>query len=118
MSTTTARLTNNDSASTSAVTRAVETIPATLLLTALTAITAIGFCRVYSGWEFLGPMLAVVIGTHAVSFGFRLLNVPGYIAVPATVVGLFCLVAWKYYCLLYTSPSPRDRSVSRMPSSA
>ena len=24
----------------------------------------------------------------------------------------------KYSCLLYTSPSPRDRSVSRMPSSA
>ena len=24
---------------------------------------------------------------------------------------------WKF-CLLYTSPSPRDRSVSRMPSSA
>ena len=24
----------------------------------------------------------------------------------------------KGYCLLYTSPSPRDRSVSRMPSSA
>ena len=23
-----------------------------------------------------------------------------------------------YLCLLYTSPSPRDRSVSRMPSSA
>ena len=26
--------------------------------------------------------------------------------------------AKKYACLLYTSPSPRDRSVSRMPSSA
>ena len=25
---------------------------------------------------------------------------------------------WSYNCLLYTSPSPRDRSVSRMPSSA
>ena len=26
---------------------------------------------------------------------------------------------WKFYpCLLYTSPSPRDRSLSRMPSSA
>ena len=24
----------------------------------------------------------------------------------------------KYNCLLYTSPSPRDRSISRMPSSA
>ena len=24
----------------------------------------------------------------------------------------------EYYCLLYTSPSPRDRLLSRMPSSA
>jgi len=27
-------------------------------------------------------------------------------------------VAWEYICLLYTSPSPRDLSTSRMPSSA
>ena len=27
-------------------------------------------------------------------------------------------VTWGYHCLLYTSPSPRDRSLSRMPSSA
>ena len=26
--------------------------------------------------------------------------------------------AWSYLCLLYTSPSPRDRQKSRMPSSA
>ena len=26
--------------------------------------------------------------------------------------------AWSYYCLLYTSPSPRDATLSRMPSSA
>ena len=26
--------------------------------------------------------------------------------------------AWGYDCLLYTSPSPRDRTRSRMPSSA
>ena len=26
--------------------------------------------------------------------------------------------AWIYTCLLYTSPSPRDRQKSRMPSSA
>ena len=25
---------------------------------------------------------------------------------------------WRYFCLLYTSPSPRDKTVSRMPSSA
>ena len=28
------------------------------------------------------------------------------------------LVAMTYYCLLYTSPSPRDKRQSRMPSSA
>ena len=28
------------------------------------------------------------------------------------------LPKWPYDCLLYTSPSPRDRSLSRMPSSA
>ena len=31
---------------------------------------------------------------------------------------LFDLESWVYSCLLYTSPSPRDRSLSRMPSSA
>ena len=28
------------------------------------------------------------------------------------------LAEWTYYCLLYTSPSPRDGLLSRMPSSA
>ena len=31
--------------------------------------------------------------------------------------GFFTLIPY-YYCLLYTSPSPRDLSTSRMPSSA
>ena len=38
---------------------------------------------------------------------------------PKTVVGMKDSSGdWAYTCLLYTSPSPRDRSVSRMPSSA
>ena len=28
------------------------------------------------------------------------------------------MVDWNYTCLLYTSPSPRDSNLSRMPSSA
>ena len=32
--------------------------------------------------------------------------------------GVFAIFGPVYSCLLYTSPSPRDRSVSRMPSSA
>ena len=32
--------------------------------------------------------------------------------------GLLHLLGWEHNCLLYTSPSPRDRQKSRMPSSA
>ena len=34
------------------------------------------------------------------------------------IVGLTNLGVTLYTCLLYTSPSPRDKTVSRMPSSA
>ena len=36
----------------------------------------------------------------------------------ATLIGFLGLFAGAIYCLLYTSPSPRDRTRSRMPSSA
>ena len=46
-------------------------------------------------------------------------------AVPITLGDRECILGWgrditeyKYLCLLYTSPSPRDRTRSRMPSSA
>ena len=31
---------------------------------------------------------------------------------------IFGLLTYHFFCLLYTSPSPRDRQKSRMPSSA
>ena len=34
------------------------------------------------------------------------------------MIGLFSLIAESKVCLLYTSPSPRDLSTARMPSSA
>jgi len=40
------------------------------------------------------------------------------IVLPATVLGIGLAVRFPTYCLLYTSPSPRDLSTSRMPSSA
>ena len=33
-------------------------------------------------------------------------------------LGLYLCIKWYSTCLLYTSPSPRDRTRSRMPSSA
>ena len=34
------------------------------------------------------------------------------------ILGFFAFFQWEFSCLLYTSPSPRDRTRSRMPSSA
>ena len=42
------------------------------------------------------------------------ISVPGIVS-----VGIYTfMIAWNEYCLLYTSPSPRDQRGSRMPSSA
>ena len=40
------------------------------------------------------------------------------LAILASFVTLLVLACMGYFCLLYTSPSPRDRTRSRMPSSA
>ena len=40
------------------------------------------------------------------------------VALPGVRVYVIVVVDDPFVCLLYTSPSPRDRSLSRMPSSA
>ena len=51
-----------------------------------------------------GYHLATIIVTFLIGFGFNI---------------FFSFINDQYqYCLLYTSPSPRDLSTSRMPSSA
>ena len=40
------------------------------------------------------------------------------VAISATLIVLGIAFVYAYACLLYTSPSPRDQSGSRMPSSA
>ena len=52
-------------------------------------------------------------------YGSRItLYIVGLVALIAPIVGLFIGTVAGYLCLLYTSPSPRDRQKSRMPSSA
>ena len=60
--------------------------------------------------EFVGPQ----VGEELTQNGLN--------ALVMVVVGVMIYLAirfeWKYACLLYTSPSPRDGLLSRMPSSA
>ena len=51
-------------------------------------------------------------------FTMRALGKVGHVRVFAALASMASSAALLYACLLYTSPSPRDRTRSRMPSSA
>ena len=73
-----------------------------------------------------GTMVTILFTWYFQSLGISLGILPtALIAIPFAIifmVGYMLLIdkfVFKYYsCLLYTSPSPRDRISSRMPSSA
>ena len=71
----------------------------------------------------MGVVLGIVLAALRLS-GRRWLALPAlwfiefYRNTPPLVHFFWAFYALPVLCLLYTSPSPRDRSVSRMPSSA
>ena len=58
-----------------------------------------------------------VIGYHMMAIGMGEITQDNHLEVYARLV-LLQASTLQYDCLLYTSPSPRDRQKSRMPSSA
>ena len=65
-----------------------------------------------SNWIQAFPNGSQVERVSELGFGFRAVTLAVPVAVDFESVGHF------KYCLLYTSPSPRDGLLSRMPSSA
>ena len=78
-------------------------VPA-VILAAVGVLGAVRSRRTHPGW----PVAALLLGWLVVVSGLFL---------PRFVVSMRYLLP-AYPCLLYTSPSPRDRTRSRMPSSA
>ena len=73
-------------------------------------------------WTLIDVGCAAHTGTQAPT-GFSLIYaapeaLKAYMAGKTGVEATEALDAWSLGCLLYTSPSPRDRQKSRMPSSA
>ena len=66
--------------------------------------------------EAIGRLAVVIVGAFVLA-GLVGLNLNGMIA-GLGITGLALALAAKDSCLLYTSPSPRDATLSRMPSSA
>ena len=67
--------------------------------------------------ELVGTFILVVFATGSIVLDAEMFN--GELGIPFHAVAPFvALLIGVYSCLLYTSPSPRDRTRSRMPSSA
>ena len=78
------------------------------------ALFALEFCCVYWGLQYTSASRAIVflyLAPFIVALGMPFISASERLR-PTQIAGL-CLA-----CLLYTSPSPRDRTRSRMPSSA
>ena len=58
----------------------LDDVMATSLLTALTVVTALGLSRVFTGWEYLRPVLIVALVVHLVCFLLRQVRLPGVVA--------------------------------------
>ena len=69
-----------------------------------------------------GMVVAAVLRIVFAIIATKLLGIPGLLLVGALLLYWVCWTLYKeiraHTCLLYTSPSPRDLSTSRMPSSA
>lgn len=72
-------------------------VVATVALAAYSAAVAVGFARVFSGWEFLPDMLVLVVVGHGTSFALRRAGVSGWLAIP----GVALLLMWTLLVLHY-----------------
>ena len=62
------------------------------------------------------PIITTLVGLVVFYIGLKMFS--GGMKSMGNIDHLSWFIANPYYCLLYTSPSPRDKRQSRMPSSA
>ena len=72
-------------------------LAATAALTGYSLVVAAGFARVFSGWEFMWDLAALVVLGHGVSFALRRLRVSGWFAIPFLSVFLVWMLLVQEY---------------------
>ena len=70
---------------------------ATLALTSYTIAVAVGFGRVFSGWDFLPEMVLIALVGHGASFVMRRARLTGWVAVPLLGVLGVWLISMLYF---------------------
>src|SRR6188474_461425 len=72
-------------------------LAATIGMIAYAITVALGFSRVFVGWDFLTDLVVIAVVGHGSSYVARRLRVPPFVAIPLLLVVLTWLVAWLYY---------------------
>ena len=86
----------------------------------LAGLIGLGFGSLNAADEFWIPAISPLMSSGALILGVGLLwwQLGADIALPSAAMTGGVVLALATFCLLYTSPSPRDKRQSRMPSSA
>ena len=71
-----------------------DTVPATLALALLTAVSAVSFGRLFNDGSFLGPVLLAAAGVHTVAWLCRRFSVNGPVAYLAGTATILLVIAW------------------------
>ncbi len=79
---------------------------ATLAVTAYSLAVALGFARVFSGWEFFSDLALIAVVGHGLSFLLRRAHLSGWLTIPAMAIGLLWLVAAVQYPSTFASIFP------------
>ncbi len=83
-------------------------LAATGALAAYTFVIAVGFARVFSGWDFLIDLAILTIVGHGVSFLLRRARLTGWLAIPLTAIALVWVLALQQYSETMTKLVPRQ----------
>jgi transglutaminase-like putative cysteine protease len=74
-----------------------DNVVASLSLTLLTVVTALGMCRVFGDWRFLQPLVTVAVVVHLASLVMRTARVPALVALPALALVTYEAIALLFY---------------------
>ncbi len=88
-------------------TRLERDLAATFAVALYSLAIAVGFARVFSGWDFLADMVILIIVGHGTSFALRRARVSGWLAVPFVTLVLLWLLLVQHYRETMTWLIPR-----------
>ena len=70
---------------------------ATLALATYSMVVALGFSRVFEGWDFVADLALIVVVGHGTSFVLRQARVSGWVAVPLSTLAMAWTGAFVHY---------------------